>query len=101
MSDQSKEAKAPIDLHLGNTPAFVAFALKKPKCIVLTQDESGVISMNCHGVESTAVLNEMLSVGIYTALRAHYEDMRNGIGGEELQERQAKIDESNREGVEA
>jgi hypothetical protein len=99
MSDHSQEAKKPIDLHLGNAPAFVAFALKRPKCIVLTQDENGAISMNSHGVESTAVLNEMLSVGIYCALRAHYDDMRNGVGGEELQERQANIDEANREGA--
>ena len=94
MSDPTQE-KPKIDLHPGNAPGFIAFALKKPKCIVLTQDEDGVIQMTHHGVQDTATLNEMLSVGIYSALREHYEHMRIGVGGDELQERQAKIDELN------
>ena len=100
MSDQPQE-KPQIDLHPGNAPGFLCFALKKPKCIVLTQDKDGVIQMTHHGVQDTATLNEMLSVGIYSALREHYEHMRIGVGGDELQERQSKIDEMNKAGVTA
>lgn len=93
MPDQKKPA---IDLHMGNAPAFLAFALKQPTVIVITRDAEGVISMASNDV-SHAVANEMLSVGIYSNLDQHYQQIRNGIAGAEAKEKQAEIDHSNKE----
>lgn len=93
MPDQKKPA---IDLHMGNAPQFMAFALKKPDVIVITRDEDGVISMSSNGINH-ATANEMLSVGIYSNLDQHYQRIREGVAGAEAKEKQAEIDHSNKE----
>lgn len=93
MPDQKKPA---IDLHMGNAPAFLAFALKQPSVIIITRDAEGVVSMSSNGVQH-AVANEMLSVGIYSNLDQHYQQIREGVAGAEAKEKQAEIDHSNKE----
>lgn len=90
------DQKPAIDLHMGNAPQFLAFALKQPSVLVITRDAEGVISMSSNGVQH-AVANEMLSVGIYSNLDQHYQQIRNGMAGAEAKEKQAEIDHSNKE----
>lgn len=94
MPDQEK--KPAIDLHMGNAPQFLAFALKQPTVIVITRDADGVISMASNGV-THAVANEMLSVGIYSNLDQHYQQIREGMAGAEAKEKQAEIDNAKKE----
>lgn len=93
MPDQNKPA---IDLHMGNAPAFLEFALKQPSVIVITRDAEGVVSMSSNGVRH-AIANEMLSVGIYSNLDQHYQQIREGMAGAEAKEKQAEIDHSKKE----
>jgi hypothetical protein len=93
MPDQKKPA---IDLHMDNAPQFLAFALKQPSVIVITRDADGVASMSSNGVRH-AIANEMLSVGIYSNLDQHYQQIRDGAAGTAAKEKQAEIDHSNKE----
>lgn len=95
MSDETKPSQTLIaDLHIGNAPRVVAHMMKVPSCIVITRDADGVVSMAAHGTNH-ANANEMLSIGIYSNLSQHYDEIRNGGAGAEARERQAEIDHAN------
>ena len=87
------------ELHMGNAPRVVATMMKMPRCIVIVQDDAGVIQMNQFGINDAARANEMLSVAIYCNLDQHYAALRDGAGGEEAQEKQRKLDEKNGPGI--
>lgn len=55
--------------------------LDTPRAILLTQDESGVITLYSHGFASHAHINSVLSVGIHANLSDHDRFVELGAAG--------------------